>query len=445
MATYFLSGAGLDTNNGLSWAAPKQTMAGIIALSLVAGDVIVCDKANQFAYAAAQSWSFTTSLLFVSSTNPGSGTTITPTPMDIGVSLGPRTGNFSLTVGGTFAGYLHFWGVAFSPGAGNTTGASFNGDNINWTFDNCRFDCTGSSQSIILGPSTSSGATVRMHIKDCSWRPATANNRLSFRACPALVERLTIDTTLVTPTGLTAASDGHNLVTFTGCDLSPITGSLLSSNNTSIAGTFIFHGCKLGAGVVPLAAQSQPVGHDVYLLDCSSGDNHGIFGYYNAKGSALTDTGTRLTAGAAGQSWKIVTNAYATVLDPFRTPPIPLYHTGTSAITPYIECLRNDGTASVLNDNQVWAEVMCKTIGGSPLLSDFTDRISILDIATGGAGTAQDAGAGTGAWTIASPNNPASFKINSGAAITPAEVGDISFRVCVAGARTVFIDPQPRT
>lgn len=444
MATYFLSGAAADDlGDGQSWSTAKRTMAGILALTLNPGDVIVCDKANQVAYANAQTYLIPCNLIFVSSTNPGSGTAITPTPMDTGVSIGPRSGNYSVVWNGTAASVLFFHGIGFSHGAGNTTGITFSLDTINVIFENCRFENLNTSAYITFGATASSGYTSRFFFINCSYKCTGTQDRLRIYA-PCTFDGLVLDNTGTAPTQLIDASGSFAPSVWIGCDLNHCTGTLLGGNSAQICADHRFYGCKLGAGVTPLAAQSQGVGQEVYLFDCASGDTHGIFGYYNAKGSAVTDTGTRLTAGAAGQSWKIDTNSYATVLDPFETPLIPLYHTGTASITPYIECLRNDGTTSVFNDNEVWAEVMCKTAGGSPLVADYTDRISMANILAGSGAAAQ--ASSSAAWTVLSPNNPQKFKIDSGTSITPAEVGYISFRVCVAGSiSSLYIDPQPRT
>ena len=69
----------------------------------------------------------------------------------------------------------------------------------------------------------------------------------------------------------------------------------------------------------------------------------------------------------------------------------------------------------------------------------------MLDYALGTSSTAQANGAGLGSWT--GENATAwSGKIDSGSAVTPAEVGALRGRICVAAtSATVYIDPQIRT
>jgi hypothetical protein len=115
--------------------------------------------------------------------------------------------------------------------------------------------------------------------------------------------------------------------------------------------------CKIGAGVTILASQTtNPTNGSphVYLFDCHSGDTHGIFGFYSAMGQVTSDTGIYYTTGAAAQSWKIVTTSLATRMNPFVTPWVDWYNTGTSAITPYFEILR-DGSTTAFTDQEVWA------------------------------------------------------------------------------------------
>jgi hypothetical protein len=177
---------------------------------------------------------------------------------------------------------------------------------------------------------------------------------------------------------------------------------------------------------------------------------HGIFGYYDALGSVVSDTGIYYStapdsvqdgATAKKQSWKITTTANCSAMAPFITPWIPYYNSATSAITPYIECLR-DGNATAWTSAEVWAEFGVKTTTGGTQASFPTDWAGIA-----ASGSAQADGAGLGSWT-GEAGTAKSFKCDSGSSVTPAEVGDISGRICVAVASisgTLYVDPQVRT
>jgi hypothetical protein len=159
-----------------------------------------------------------------------------------------------------------------------------------------------------------------------------------------------------------------------------------------------------------------------------------MFGYYNALGSAVSDTGIYFTSGDAGQSWKIVTTSYATSIMPFISPWIDVYHSGTSAITPYLEILR-DGTTSAYTDTVVYAEFGYKDTTGVVTASFKNDK---------GTGSDQAAGAGTGSWT-GEAGSAWSGKIDSGSSMTPAEAGSLTARVvCAGSSATFYVDPQIR-
>ncbi len=175
------------------------------------------------------------------------------------------------------------------------------------------------------------------------------------------------------------------------------------------------------------------------LRDCSSGDTHGIMHYADAFGSVVSDAGIYYTTGAAGQSWKVVTTANCSAATPFVTPWIAAYHSGVASITPWLEILR-DGSSTAYQDDEVWSEWAAKVTSGTVIGTSYSDGMPLL-----GTPANQDAGAGTGSWT--GENATAwSGMCDSGAAFTPAEVGELLARI-VAGepSITVYVDPQIRT
>ncbi len=205
--------------------------------------------------------------------------------------------------------------------------------------------------------------------------------------------------------------------------------------------TFVFSQCKLGANVTILATQTpaNKSSGAAYVFDCSSGDTHGIFGYYDAFGSCVSDTGIYYTTGAAAQSWKIVTTANCSYYTPFVSPFVDFYNTGTTSITPRFEILR-DGSTTAFQDDEVWGEFFVKTTSGSTQSTPSSDRMALL-----GTPANQATGAGTGSWT-GEAASAWSGKVDSGSAVTPAESGHIRGRVVVGEPSiTVYVDPQIRT
>ena len=229
--------------------------------------------------------------------------------------------------------------------------------------------------------------------------------------------------------------------TMIGADLSAVTTTLVDlSQNGEV---FTFDRCRFATGVAVIGNSSSLGNGEVFVYDCSSGDNHYEFGHYNHLGNTTISTAIYVTAdgasydGANKHSWKItgINGSYAT---PYTSPPIPVYNAGLTAKTPYLEVLR-DGSATAYNDDQIWSEWCVKTTANSTIATfNNSDRRTLLASAA-----AQTASALTTAdWT---GDTTAWFgKLSPTASVTPAEIGDVSVTVSVAGAITLYVDPQIR-
>lgn len=234
---------------------------------------------------------------------------------------------------------------------------------------------------------------------------------------------------------------------FSGCDLSAVTYfNIVNGVASTVSSTLSFSQCKFDPYTLALSTTSTLLGNaEVFLHDCDTGDTHGTFGYFNALGSVVSDTNIKLTAGAAGQSWKVTANANASHAVPFCTPWLGYYNsTLGAAITPYIEILRVGASPAAYQHDETWMEVLCKSTSTSPASTLSTGRMPLL-------GTAADINAGTGYanWATADSNDQ-SQKLQLGtpaspATVTPAENGHIMARVCMAVNDTVYVDPFIRT
>jgi hypothetical protein len=245
---------------------------------------------------------------------------------------------------------------------------------------------------------------------------------------------------------LDAGSPGGGTTIFDGCDLSHITGTLCP-NTAVFPYQYVFRNCKLGTGVVVLATQTAvgESGSQATVYNSSNDDTHYHFAHYNRLGSTTVETGIYANDGAeynlaaAKYSWKIVTSADCTVFTPYISPVIYKYNEGTSAITPYLEILR-DGSTTAYQDDEVWGEFSYQGTSGFPLGVFVNDRMTLL-----GTPANQAAGVGTSGWT-GEAGSAWSGKLAPGSAITPAEIGNLSARVCVGEPSiTVYVDPQIRT
>ena len=95
------------------------------------------------------------------------------------------------------------------------------------------------------------------------------------------------------------------------------------------------------------------------------------------------------------------------------------------------------GVATALTDGQVYTEVLSKDVTNLPTAL-FSHDGKVFNESL----TDQDAGVGTGNWTL--PGGTFwSGKLSK--AVDIKEVGDLKARVCLAVASTtIFADPQPR-
>lgn len=440
----FCSSTGSNTSPYETWAKAATSFATALAQASTSGDVIVVDATNPPTDNTA--WTFAANVSVIASTNSGTAT-ITPTIMGASTFLGSSS-TTAATLAGAFK--VYFYGITIrSGGTTNTVLNLCNSSTTHYEFEDCYFwsGTTGSSATISIGIATA-GARSYVLLKRCTVRFSAAGQTLQLRGHVEMIGG-SISSSGTAPNTLFGGSNNTMHVRCTGVNLSHVTGTLVGSQTGSSA-AFDFVQCRLGSGVTPMAVQvtTNKGSARVSVFDCASGDTHGLFGYYDALGSIESDTGTKLTAGASGQGWKITTTSAVSFSTPFVTPWISLYSAAASAATYKMELLRNNGTATTYNDAEVWGEFSAKDNSGFTNSDVFTDRQALVDWAAGTAGsTSGRTGTGTGNWTIGSSNSPASFIVDSGTTITQAEDGHIRARVAVglASVSNLFLDPQIRT
>jgi hypothetical protein len=230
-----------------------------------------------------------------------------------------------------------------------------------------------------------------------------------------------------------------------GVDFSALTTTLVGSHG-SVSRTCYFANCKFGSGMTVLATQTptNKGSARVFVFDCSSGDEHYKLEYHDAFGSLTTDVAVYANDGAQYDgtnrcSWKIVTTANCSYYTPFVSPWIDVYNDDiATAITPYLEALRDNSTTA-LNDDEVWGEWAYKGTASSTKTTMVNDRKALEAAAAN-----QDAGVGTSGWT-GGTSSDWSGKLEAPASFTPAEKGHIRARMCVGlPSATVYVDPQVR-
>ncbi|MFZ5917056.1 MAG: hypothetical protein ACOYZ7_09000 [Chloroflexota bacterium] len=430
-----------------TWAKAGVYLDQALQRATANGDVVVIQynavPSVDAELAADTTWTVNANISLVSASNDGASA-YTLTPMGATAWIGNSTTNRSITFSGT-DNTLRTKGLTL-----RVSGAT--ADDITL--------CNSLGQHAIhedvylwQGSTATAGADIILTVSSggyCelinpTFRFANANPRVKITAGSARIIGGSISSAGVVPAIF--AIDVAGELRVEGMDLSNVTGTLVGNSITS--GLVTFANCKLANGVIPLAAQtSNPTagGAKTLLLDCAFGNTQGFFGYYDAYGQVTTDTGIYKTANNSGnRSWKIATTGYASFNTPFTTPTIDVYHSGTVSVTPYLEILR-DGSATAYKNNEVWGRFMAKTTSGFTLSSRYEDAQAFSAYLAGTAGVPQDAGAGVAGWTgVAVPANAWSGKIDTGAAILPAEAGSLTAQICVGlPSATVYVDPEIR-
>ena len=438
MATYYLNSAAAGSGTGADWTNAFTTYTAALAAATASGDVIKVHKTHTEELEVNTTYTHQNHIAVICVDKDAADALAT---MGTAAWIGNSTVNRNITFAGAFRYF--FYGVTFRT-AGTTAAHLFTSasDGAHSVFESCY---------LWLG-STNSGSIIGVGSNDLQAFTEFKNTTLRFGHAAqtlAVSGRCQMDGGSISSSGTANTSFVSFLVTDStgsefeaiGADLSFLGSNNLVANSTSAAGTAKFAQCTLGTGYAMLATQTNlnRSSAECWVFDCASGDTHGLFGYANAMGSVVSDTGIYFTAGAAAQSWKIVTTANCNFYTPFETPMFGYYNSTLSAITPYVEILR-DGSATAYQDDEAWVEFFAKTTTGFTQSTLYTDRMTIL-----GTPANQAAGAGLGSWTGES-GTAWSGKLGLGASITPAEVGHISARIVVgAPSVTVYADPQIRT
>lgn len=453
MTAFYVNSGASGLNNGTSWTDAYTTLGSAVTAATGDGDIIYVHQTHNEELAADTSYTLANNIRIICSND----TSNTP-PQTLGSQgtsywIGNSTTNRSVTFTGKYK--LFCYGLTLRIAGSTTDHINIGIEGHHYEFENCYFwqGNTGTNSRINLGDADTNDP-VYLLFKNCTFRfAATAQAFLLysyavFIGCSISSSGSAVTTLFKKDTSKMIRAE------FINCDLSHITGTLIDNFDISEV-VFIFSNCKLGSGVTVIAAQTTTGKQSVnaFLYNCSSGDQHYHIGHYDALGSTICDTGIRASDGASYDgtnrlSWKIVTTANCSYYTPYVSPWIDCYHSGTSAITPYLEILR-DGSNTDYQDDEVWGEFSYQGTSGYPLGTIVNDRKLLLASATdqtdgmGKTSWYKDAsnlyGSGDSAWSgKLETNNPTS-------SITPAEIGHLRARVCVGEPSiTVYVDPQIR-
>lgn len=447
MADYFVASGGSNTAPYDTWAKAATSLQTALSAATANADRVIIQynavPSGDAEIAANTTYTAAAHIAVIAASNDG-GSAFTPTPMGTANWIGNSTTNRSVTLAGAFR--VLWYGVTFrTAGSTSTQILVANTSTAHHEFEDCYLwmGNTGANSYLAVGNGGADGRSFVRFI-NCTFRFGTTSGQIRNRKCRTIIEGGAVASAGSVPNTLFESDQsGGYSVDVEGMDLSHVTSTLVAAN-TSGPMNVTLKNCRLGSGVTVLASGNPgKVGNVVWLFDCSAGDEHYHFGYYDALGALTVDTGIYANDGAQYDgtnrcAWKIVTSANATFLTPFVTPWFDVYNDTLSALTPSIEILR-DGSATALQDDEVWGEWTYKGTSGSTRSTFINDRKTLTASPAN-----QAAGVGTGGWT-GEGGSAWSGKLQPASAITPAEIGHIRGRVCVGEpSTTIYVDPRTR-
>lgn len=445
MTIYYVDSAATGANDGTSWTNAWTSLDSAFTNVTTAGDVIYISHTHNEQLAADTTYTVganhvTSNPLKIYSVDKNTNEVTT------GAFIGHSSLNRSILFRGNLTG-LYVCGVTFYVAGSSSESIGFYNAKSNAAaavFESCSFVIINTSSycRFSMGFSSNSALTVlNLEFLNCSFQfghisqyIVVGNAFVNFINCSMAVGS-------IYPTTLIRNSSGGTIVSLIGCDLSN-NDEIFSQGSSSFGQvTGVLQQCRMKSGFVLLNATMTVPSVRATLLDCDSGDVHYRMAHADYFGELQMETGIYCNDNIADTdlSWKIVSSANASFTMPYVTPWISVYHSGTSAITPYLEILRS-GSSTAFTDAEVWAEWSYKGTSGSTRATVDSDRCAPLGTPANQTTSSKTASDWTG-------ENATSWfgKIGPSASITPAEAGDLSFRICVgAPSTTVYVDPQIR-
>lgn len=449
MARYFVASGGSNTSPYDTWAKAATSLATALAAATANGDEVIIQynavPTADSAVSANTTWTIAGNIDLISASNDG-GSAFTPTPMGATYWLGSSSGSYTLNLRGAYRWRAYGITLRNAGTANATISVAISGGDAECV--DCYFWLgTTNTTSVIV---TSLGGIIETSnvFRGCTFRWGDAAQGLNGGgAFCRFTDCIMAAPTGATPNYLVRSSGNAGLVEFYDSDLN--FGTALVEDMSSGSKRVVLVGCTLPSGATLLAAQTTYGNEsqaEVIAYDSAFGDIHYAFVHQTPAGSTEVVNTIYLADGATYDgtnafSWKIVSSAIVSMARPYVSPWVEVYHDGVSAITPYLECMRDNSAGAVFQNDEVWSEFTYKGTTSSVRSTYVDDRM-----AYGGTPADQTASSKTATDWTGETGTPGLFKTGPASSITPAEIGSLRARVCVgAPSITVYVDPQIRT
>lgn len=441
MATYYVwSGAG-GANNGSSWTDAYTSFASAITAASTNGDIVLVHKSHTENLGADATYTVSAKIFILCVDKDASNALAV---MGASAWIGSNSAARNITMNGSY----YMYGITFRTSTGLFRSIIFSGAGSQATHEKCYYWRDDDSAHLRFG-----NIDVNSHFTliDSTFRVLNnysnvlhVSGSLSLRGAVVTINDTGSYTNFFEE--ITSPDSTGIMLDCEGVDFAATGVTSIIASITKTPTRAVLKNCKLGSGQALMASQANPnrSSVEVTAYNCAVGDVHYNFWHQNALGETIVSTVVYADDGAewntAGDkfSWKITTTSDCHPAVPYVSPWIHLYHEGTSAITPTLECLRDNSSGAVYQDDEVRGEFLYQGTSGSTSSTQVHDGVIYP-------ASPDDQDSSSIAWTGAT-GTPGKFKLNPASAITPAEIGNLSARVWVGEPSiTVYVDPQIRT
>jgi hypothetical protein len=462
--TWFVSAvSGSNTNACTSWSVPCQTVAGALSLATTATCTIAspctiaADAAGTYTASGAVSWTFPAGpTALISSTNPGSGTTIS---QSAGAAEAVGSSNATFTVNCANGSQALIVGMTISGTSGGSSNAvdfisSGTQCTVNWEGGEVSLLGTNNSDTVNMGNGGTNSYPLRTRFVNTTFAAGSrvgtyfsisggyfefVNPTFSFTGGSTPQYLFGVSSNIQPTTSTLIVRDGD----ISGFNSS--SGYLFNGNGTlSWQAEALLKNLKIGSNVVGLASSTalQGGGGSITLRNVDSANTLYTFEYLNPRGTVTVDPTNYLSAGkqfnGSHYGYKIVTTANASEVDPFCVPvAAEVWNTDTSSQTLKIEFAQNSA-ATALTDQQIWARLDYPNSTSYPSYSSISDR-NAAPIT----GTPNNQPTSSATWTGLTSPTTQYLSLPASGGFTAAANGTLQAQLCVGDpSTTVWFNPD---